>query len=109
MPGLDAPFVQALMSYLLQVNDDASRVLGAATDRNFASYDEYSGSQFLPLDQASQQFSACSLHHPFIPTAERPSIQTLHEEIFLNTKQFNRILKRRETRNKLDKKLGHSS
>ncbi len=97
------------MSHLLQINDDASRVLGAATVRNFASYGEHSGSRFLPLDQAYQQSSACSLHHPFTPTTGSPSIQTLHEEIsYVNAKQFNRILKRRETRNHLDTKLGRS-
>ena len=77
----DDPFVQALMSHLLQINDDAARVLGAATVRNLASYGEHSGSQFLLLDQATQQSSACSIHHPFTPTTGSPSTQTLHEEI----------------------------
>lgn len=98
------------MSHLLQINDDASRVLGGATIRNFASYGEHSGSQVLPLDQASQQSSSCSLHRPFIPTTGNLSIQTLRKEIsYANTKQFDRILKLRETRNQLDTKLGRSS
>ena len=91
---------ELLMSHLLQINDDASRVLGATTVSNLASYGGHSGSDLLPLDQAPQQSCACSLHHPFTPTTGSPSIQTLHEEIsYVNAKQFNRILKRRETRN----------
>lgn len=46
----------------------------------------------------------------FYPNVEEASTQILHEETsYVNAKQFNRILKRRDPRNQVETKLGFSS
>lgn len=97
-------FVQDLASHFHQSNNDASRAL-VTTVINVANYDDKiaSDNQLLLSNQAALQSSAIAL------TAGSQSIPTPSKKIsYVDPHHFNRILKRRETRNQRTMKPGCS-